>query len=86
MCMYVCVSGFFVATQFFFTLCFTLLLIATFLVALYMCCSREHERFVMLLLVIGSDLVIAGNVYQIQSFYSKIIDIKKGFLVDYRHK
>ncbi|KAJ4437342.1 hypothetical protein ANN_17481 [Periplaneta americana] len=52
--------GFFVATQFFFTLCFTLLLIAMFLVALYLCCSREHERFVHLLLVIGTDLVIAA--------------------------
>lgn len=52
--------GFFVATQFFFTLCFTLLLIASFLVALYLCCSREHERFVLLLLVIGTDLTIAA--------------------------
>ncbi|KDR20697.1 uncharacterized protein LOC110828763 [Zootermopsis nevadensis] len=52
--------GFFVATQFFFTLCFTLLLIASFLVPLYLCCSREHERFVLLLLVIGTDLTIAA--------------------------
>jgi len=54
-------TGFFVATQFFFTLCFTLLLIASFLVALYLCCSREHERFVLLLLIIGTDLTIAGD-------------------------
>jgi hypothetical protein len=58
-------AGFFVATQFFFTLCFTLLLIASFLVALYLCCSREHERFVLLLFVIGTDLTIAGNDHQL---------------------
>nr|CAD7197498.1 unnamed protein product [Timema douglasi]CAD7259452.1 unnamed protein product [Timema shepardi]CAD7410807.1 unnamed protein product [Timema cristinae]CAD7574218.1 unnamed protein product [Timema californicum]CAD7597266.1 unnamed protein product [Timema genevievae] len=52
--------GFFVATQFFFTLTFTLLLIASFLVALYMCCSRQHERFVLLLWVVGADLIIAA--------------------------
>nr|CAD7417131.1 unnamed protein product [Timema poppensis] len=53
-------AGFFVATQFFFTLTFTLLLIASFLVALYMCCSRQHERFVLLLWVVGADLIIAA--------------------------
>ncbi|XP_046988536.1 uncharacterized protein LOC124594220 [Schistocerca americana] len=52
--------GFFVATQFFFTLSFTLLLIASFLVALYTCCSKDHDRFVLLLFVIGSDMILAA--------------------------
>ncbi|PSN44594.1 hypothetical protein C0J52_17810 [Blattella germanica] len=28
--------------------------------ALYLCCSRNHERFVLLLLVVGTDLLIAA--------------------------
>lgn len=52
--------GFFVATQFFFTLTFTLLLISTFLVALYICCHKDHSKYVLLLLVIGSCLIIAA--------------------------
>lgn len=36
------------------------MLIASLLVALYLTCSREHERYVLLLFVIGSDLVLAA--------------------------
>ncbi|XP_063223878.1 uncharacterized protein LOC134531835 [Bacillus rossius redtenbacheri] len=53
--------GFFVATQFFFTMTFTLMLVASFLTALYLCCSRHHDRFVLLLWVIGGDLLIAAG-------------------------
>ena len=49
------------ATQFFFTLCFTLHLIGVFLVLLYWMCSREHEKYVLLHLVLGGGLVIAGK-------------------------
>ena len=68
-------AGFFVATQFFFTLCFTLLLIASFLVALYLCCSREHERFVLLLLVIGTDLIIAGDNHGTSLYHKPVVHI-----------
>ncbi|XP_026467172.1 uncharacterized protein LOC113370698 [Ctenocephalides felis] len=52
--------GFFVATQFFFTVCMTLLLIAVALVALFCICSRHHDRYLLLLLTVGTDLIIAG--------------------------
>ncbi|KAF5298493.1 hypothetical protein FQR65_LT01272 [Abscondita terminalis] len=52
--------GFFIATQFFLTLCMTLLLIAAFLTWLYCFCSRQHDKYVLLLLSIGADLIIAG--------------------------
>ena len=52
--------GFFIATQFFLTLCMTLLLIAAFLTWLYCFCSRQHHKYMLLLLSIGTDLVIAG--------------------------
>ncbi|XP_015585785.1 uncharacterized protein LOC107263283 [Cephus cinctus] len=51
---------FFVATQFFFTLCMTLLLIGGFLTALYTCCSRQHDKYQLLLWVIGANLTLAG--------------------------
>lgn len=50
----------FVATQFFFTLCMTLLLIGGFLTALYICLSRQHPKYQMLLLAIGSNLTLSA--------------------------
>lgn len=52
--------GFFIATQFFFTLSMTLLLIAAFLTWLYCFCSKTHDKYILLLLSIGADLSIAG--------------------------
>ncbi|XP_071455383.1 uncharacterized protein kune [Hetaerina americana] len=52
--------NFFVATQFFFTLSFTILLVGLFMIALFMCCSRDHEKFVLLLLMISSTLLAAA--------------------------
>lgn len=52
--------GFFIATQFFLTLCMTLLLIAAFLTWLYCFCSKSHDKYLLLLLSTGADLVIAG--------------------------
>lgn len=51
---------FFVATQFFFTLCMTLLLIGSFLTILYTCCSRQHDKYQFLLWVTGGNLTLAG--------------------------
>lgn len=48
--------GFFVAVQFFFTLCFALHLLALLSAALYMECSRENDRYVSLLLFLGTVL------------------------------
>lgn len=52
--------GFFMATQFFFTLCFTLHLVGVFLVLLYVMCSREHEKYVLLQVVLGGGLIVAA--------------------------
>ncbi|XP_033208841.1 uncharacterized protein LOC117167778 [Belonocnema kinseyi] len=51
---------FFVATQFMFTLCFTLLLIGTFLTAMYTCCSRQHHKYQLLLWTNGAMLTLSG--------------------------
>lgn len=51
---------FFVATQFFFTLCFTLMLIGSFLTVLYTCCSRHHNKYQLLLWVTGINLTLAA--------------------------
>lgn len=52
--------GFFIATQFFFTLCMTLVLVAAFLTWMYCFCSRDHDRYLLLLLCNGTNLVLAG--------------------------
>lgn len=51
---------FFVATQFFFTLCMTLLLVGSALTILYTCCSRRHDKYQLLLWATGSNLLLAG--------------------------
>ncbi|KAL3282103.1 hypothetical protein HHI36_005301 [Cryptolaemus montrouzieri] len=52
--------GFFIATQFFFTLCTTLLLVGIFLTWMYCFCSRDHDKYILLLLSNGSNLVLSG--------------------------
>ncbi|CAG9771924.1 unnamed protein product [Ceutorhynchus assimilis] len=52
--------GFFIATQFFFTLCMTLVLVAAFLTWLYCFCSRDHDKYLLLLLSNGANLILAG--------------------------
>nr|XP_023011978.1 uncharacterized protein LOC111502200 [Leptinotarsa decemlineata] len=52
--------GFFIATQFFFTLCLTLVLVAAFLTWMYCFCSRDHDKYLLLLLSNGSILSLAG--------------------------
>lgn len=53
--------GFFIATQFFFTLTMTLLLVSAFLTWLYCFCSRDHDKYLLLLLTIGANLILAGS-------------------------
>jgi len=52
--------GFFLATQFFFTVTFTALLAVVFGVALYLACSRDQERYVLLLIVIGTAELVGA--------------------------
>lgn len=51
---------FFIAVQFFFTLALTLLLVSILLTILFMRCSKDHERYIHLLITNGSCLVLAG--------------------------
>ena len=52
--------GFFIAVQFFFTLCFTLLLVGVLMTLLFLGCSRDNDRYIHLLLTNGTTLVIAA--------------------------
>jgi PMP-22/EMP/MP20/Claudin tight junction len=51
---------FFITVQFFFTLAFTLLLVSVLLTLLFLTCSKDHERYIHLLITNGSCLVISG--------------------------
>ncbi|KAJ3632861.1 hypothetical protein MTP99_009844 [Tenebrio molitor] len=52
--------GFFIATQFFFTLCMTLVLVAVALTWLYCFCSRDHDKYIILLMSNALNHWIAG--------------------------
>ncbi|KAJ8979168.1 hypothetical protein NQ317_018990 [Molorchus minor] len=52
--------GFFIATQFFYTLCMTLVLIGGFFTWMYCFCSRDHDRYLLLLLSNGANLTLGG--------------------------
>lgn len=51
---------FFIISQFFFTLCITLLIIGTLLTLIYTCCSRQHNKYLLLLWATGSNLTLAS--------------------------
>lgn len=51
---------FFIAVQFFFTVAFTLLLFSILLTLLFLVCSKDHERYIHLLITNGSSLIVAG--------------------------
>lgn len=53
--------GFFIAVQFFFTICFILTLIASFLTLAYLCTSRDADNFICLLAVLGGTMFVAGK-------------------------
>jgi hypothetical protein len=55
------VPAFFVAVQFFFTICFIILLVACVLVPMYLLCfGPDHMYYVLLIKVIGIDLVFSA--------------------------
>lgn len=60
--------GFYIAVQFFFTVCFILTLIASFLIMAYLCTSRDADNFICLLSVLGGDMCIGGKIFQ-QFYY-----------------
>lgn len=53
--------GFYIATQFFFTLCFTLLLVSTLMTVAFFGCARDDDRYVMLLLTNGATQILSGE-------------------------
>lgn len=55
------IPDFMIATQFFFTLCFISVLIATILSLLYfLCCRPEQDRFIQLVKILAIDLWVGG--------------------------
>ena len=56
------ISAFFVATQFFFTICFVGMLIAIALVLMYLLCIDDYYR-VKVLRWIGFDLIVGGKLH-----------------------
>ncbi|XP_070497211.1 uncharacterized protein [Chironomus tepperi] len=52
--------SFFITIQFFFTLGFTLLLISILMTLLFLVCSKDHDRYIQLLITNGSCLILAG--------------------------
>lgn len=54
-------TGFYIATQFFFTLTFTLLLVCSLMTAAFVTCERDDDRYVTLLLTNGATQIIAGK-------------------------
>lgn len=52
--------SFYIATQIFFTLCFTLLLLGSLMTFLFLGCSRDSDRYILLLLSNGATLVMSG--------------------------
>lgn len=50
--------GFYIATQFFYTLCFTLLLVAALMTLAFVGCERDDDRYVMLLLSNGATQIL----------------------------
>lgn len=55
--------GFYIATQFFFTLCFSLLLVAALMTTAFTGCARDDDRYVMLLLTNGATQIVSGNYF-----------------------
>ena len=55
-----CFAAFFVATQFFFTICFVGMLVAMAMVMMYLLCIDDYYR-VKVLRWIGFDLMIGGE-------------------------
>ncbi|CAH0396146.1 unnamed protein product [Bemisia tabaci] len=52
--------SFFIATEFFFMVCFVLAFIANLLVTTYMCCSRHHDKYIFLLRITGGNLLASA--------------------------
>jgi hypothetical protein len=54
--------AFFVAVQFFFTICFIVLLLGCVLVPMYLLCfGPDHQYYVLLIKVIGLILLFSGE-------------------------
>ena len=56
-------TAFFVATQFFFTICFVGMLVAMAMVMMYLLCIEDYYR-VKVLRWIGCDLIVGGESMQ----------------------
>jgi PMP-22/EMP/MP20/Claudin tight junction len=52
--------GFYIATQFFFTICFTLELLGVLMTFVFLGCPRDNDRYILLLLSNGTTQVLAA--------------------------
>jgi hypothetical protein len=52
--------GFYIATQFFFTICFTLEVLGVLMTFVFLSCPRDNDRYILLLLSNGTTQVLAA--------------------------
>ncbi|XP_014254942.1 uncharacterized protein LOC106669759 [Cimex lectularius] len=77
--------SFFVAVQFFFTICFTLHLLSLLCVLLYLGCSRDNDKFIKLLGFLGGALILAGLCGTVSVYLFGLYGDGRDWMPDWQH-